>query len=153
MVLNSRKMLRSVHRLIPYPVQKTSLNPMVDREFRSISKHKMGRCDIMKVNDAISKGSELFSDENESTELTLFVRTSDEELKKWDRSKIFDALMRETSISEDAASIVAREVEKMIEGLEIEFITAPLIREQPTPNLSNMAYQDKEATHSPAFLC
>jgi len=102
---------------------------MVDREFRSISKHKMGRCDIMKVNDAISKGSELFSDENESTELTLFVRTSDEELKKWDRSKIFDALMRETSISEDAASIVAREVEKMIEGLEIEFITAPLIRE------------------------
>jgi ribonucleoside-triphosphate reductase len=25
----------------------------------------------------------------ESTELTLFVRTSDEELKKWDRSKIY----------------------------------------------------------------
>ena len=67
--------------------------------------------------------------EKESTELTLFVRTSDEELKKWDRVKIYDALIRETTISEDAASIVSREVEKMISELEIEFVTAPLIRE------------------------
>jgi ribonucleoside-triphosphate reductase len=71
----------------------------------------------------------LIPDSRESTELTLFVRTSDEELKKWDRVKIYDALLRETSISEDAASIVAREVEKMIAELEIEFVTAPLIRE------------------------
>ena len=65
----------------------------------------------------------------ESTELTLFVRTSDEELKKWDKVKIYDALMRETTISEDAAAIVAREVEKMISELEIDVITAPLVRE------------------------
>ena len=82
----------------------------------------------MKAVDSIQKTTELASDK-ESTELTLFVRTSDEELKKWDRVKIYDALMRETTISEDAASIVAREVEKMISELEIEFVTAPLIRE------------------------
>ena len=34
------------------------------------------------------------------------------EIKKWDRGRIFDALMRETTISEDAASIASREVEK-----------------------------------------
>ena len=67
--------------------------------------------------------------ERESTELSLFVRTSDEEIKKWDKSRIFDALMRETTISEDAAAIVAREVEKMIAELELDVITAPLIRE------------------------
>ncbi|OPY31967.1 MAG: anaerobic ribonucleoside triphosphate reductase [Methanomassiliicoccales archaeon PtaU1.Bin124] len=71
----------------------------------------------------------VYSDDKESTELSLFVRTSDEEIRKWDKSKIFEALMRETTISEDAAAIVAREVEKMISELEIEVITAPLIRE------------------------
>lgn len=67
--------------------------------------------------------------ERESTEISLFVRTSDEEIKKWDRSRIFDALMRETDISEDAAAIVAREVEKLIGELQLDVITAPLIRE------------------------
>jgi len=59
----------------------------------------------------------------------LFVRTSDEEIKKWDKSRIYDALMRETDISEDAAAIVSREVEKMIGELQLDVITAPLIRE------------------------
>jgi hypothetical protein len=85
--------------------------------------------DIMKATESIQKSNDIFSDGKESTELSLFVRTSDEELKKWDRAKIYDALMRETTISEDAASIVAREVEKMISELEIDVITAPLIRE------------------------
>ena len=71
----------------------------------------------------------IWSDEKESTELSLFVRTSDEEIKKWDRNRIYDALMRETTISEDAAAIVAREVEKLIVSLELDFVTAPLIRE------------------------
>jgi len=84
----------------------------------------------MKASEIMQRPSgELFSDGKESTELSLFVRTSDEDLKKWDRAKIYDALMRETTISEDAAAIVSREVEKMISELEIEVVTAPLIRE------------------------
>ena len=67
----------------------------------------------MKASESMQKTGDLFGDK-ESTELSLFVRTSDEEIKKWDRSKIYDALMRETTISEDAATIIAREVEKMI---------------------------------------
>jgi ribonucleoside-triphosphate reductase (formate) len=83
---------------------------------------------MMKATEAVQRSSDIGSDK-ESTELSLFVRTSDEELKKWDRAKIYDALMRETTISEDAAAIVSREVEKMISELEIDVITAPLIRE------------------------
>jgi len=71
----------------------------------------------------------IWADEKESTELSLFVRTSDEEIKKWDRNRIYEALIRETTISEDAAAIVAREVEKLISELELDFVTAPLIRE------------------------
>ncbi len=65
----------------------------------------------------------------ESTELSLFVRTSDEDIKEWDKQKIHDALIRETNIGEDAAAIVAKEVEKLILSLDLDYITAPLIRE------------------------
>ncbi|MBI5000478.1 MAG: anaerobic ribonucleoside-triphosphate reductase [Euryarchaeota archaeon] len=69
------------------------------------------------------------SGNQESTEISLFVRTSDEDIREWDRQKIYDALIRETNISPDAASIVAREVEKLVFELNIESVTAPLIRE------------------------
>jgi len=81
------------------------------------------------MKSAESPRSTVPSSERESTEISLFVRTSDEEIKKWDKSRIFDALMRETDISEDAAAIVAREVEKLIGELQLDVITAPLIRE------------------------
>ena len=54
------------------------------------------------------------SDDKESTELSLFVRTSDEEIRKWDKARISTSLIRETTIGEDVAAIVARKVEKMI---------------------------------------
>jgi ribonucleoside-triphosphate reductase len=65
----------------------------------------------------------------DSTELALFVRTSDEEIRKWDKKRIFEALMTETDIHEDTAIIVAHEVEKLIRKLKIENLTTPLIRE------------------------
>ena len=58
----------------------------------------------------------------ESTEIGLFVRTSDEELKKRDKQRIYDALVRETDINEETARIVAREVEKMVSKMDVEYI-------------------------------
>jgi ribonucleoside-triphosphate reductase len=66
---------------------------------------------------------------SEATELALFVRTSAEEIHRWDRQKIYDALLRETDIHPDAAKIIAKEVEKLIANLEIDVLTTPLIRE------------------------
>ena len=65
----------------------------------------------------------------DATDVALFVRTSDQEIRKWDKKRIFETLMRETDIHEDAATIIATEVEKMISNLSIEYLTAPLIRE------------------------
>jgi ribonucleoside-triphosphate reductase len=65
----------------------------------------------------------------DATDVALFVRTSDQEIRKWDKKRIFETLMRETDIHEDAAMIIATEVEKMISNLSIEYLTAPLIRE------------------------
>ena len=42
---------------------------------------------------------------NDATELALFVRTSQETIAHWDRTRIIDALVRETYIDVDTADI------------------------------------------------
>ncbi|MCL1984012.1 MAG: anaerobic ribonucleoside-triphosphate reductase, partial [Methanomassiliicoccaceae archaeon] len=76
-----------------------------------------------------NKNTKQVSKKGESTDTILFVRTSDEEIKKWDRARIYDALIRETDANEDVASIISKEVEKMIVKMDFDYITAPLIRE------------------------
>ena len=66
---------------------------------------------------------------SDATDVALFVRTSDEEIQKWDKKRIYETLIRETDIHSDAAMIIATEVEKLIANLNIDFLTAPLIRE------------------------
>src|SRR4030042_1136944 len=70
-----------------------------------------------------------FKEELETTDMALFVRTSDEAMLGWDRQRIVDALMRETYVDFDTAKEIAREVEDLIATSKIKMITAPLIRE------------------------
>src|SRR3990172_10023053 len=70
-----------------------------------------------------------FKGEVETTDMALFVRTSDEAMLGWDRQRIVDALIRETYVDYDTAKEIAREVEETIATSKIRMITAPLIRE------------------------
>ena len=65
----------------------------------------------------------------ETTDMVLFVRTSDEDLLDWDRQKIVDALVRETYVDNDTAEKISIEVEGQIKKSKIKILTAPLIRE------------------------
>jgi ribonucleoside-triphosphate reductase (formate) len=65
----------------------------------------------------------------ETTDLNLFVRTSEETISDWDRSKIVDALIRETMVDRDTALTISRGVEDLIMKSGIKVVTAPLIRE------------------------
>jgi len=65
----------------------------------------------------------------ETTDLNLFVRTSEETISDWNRSRITDALIRETYIDYDTANEISKEVERMIWKSEVKMVTAPLIRE------------------------
>lgn len=67
--------------------------------------------------------------DQEATDLSVFVRTSADNIISWDRKKIVEALVKETGIRPEVANIIGVEVEKQINGLAIETITAPLIRE------------------------
>ncbi len=59
----------------------------------------------------------------------IFVRTSRNEIEGFDRSKIVESLIKETGISRELAEEIALEVERGIKALDLEFISAPLIRE------------------------
>ncbi len=84
----------------------------------------------------------------ETTDLNLFVRTSEETILDWDRSKITDALIRETTIDHDTAADISREVEKMIQKSGIKVVTAPLIRELVNAKLIEKGLESSRKMHT-----
>src|SRR5512137_1498418 len=91
---------------------------------------------------------ELFSHEVETTDIALFVRTSDEAMLGWDRQRIVDALMRETYVDFDTANEIAREVEDLIATSKIKSITAPLIRQLVDTKLVERGLEQARKMHT-----
>jgi anaerobic ribonucleoside-triphosphate reductase len=89
-----------------------------------------------------------FKEEVETTDMALFVRTSDEAMSGWDRQRIVDALMRETYVDFDTAKGIAREVEDLIATSKIKSITAPLIRELVDTKLVEKGLEQARKMHT-----
>jgi len=91
----------------------------------------------------------------EATDLSVFVRTSGDDIIAWDRNRIIEALIRETGVKPELATIIGVEVEKQIRGLAIETITAPLIRELVDVKLLEYGLEETRRKHtrlgSPVF--
>lgn len=84
----------------------------------------------------------------ETTDLNLFVRTSEETISGWDRSKIVEALTRETTIGTATAEEVSLDVEEMIRKSNIKTITAPLIRELVNAKLIERGLEAPRKMHT-----
>ena len=84
----------------------------------------------------------------ETTDLNLFVRTSEESISDWDRTKIVDALIRETLIDHDTASEISKEVERMVRKSGIKVVTAPLIREIVNAKLIEKGLETSRKMHT-----
>jgi ribonucleoside-triphosphate reductase len=84
----------------------------------------------------------------ETTDMALFVRTSGEAMDWWDRSKIVDALLRETFIDEGTAEEISLEVENEIRRSGIKVITAPLIREVVNAKLLERGLEAERRLHT-----
>jgi ribonucleoside-triphosphate reductase (formate) len=65
----------------------------------------------------------------ETTDITLFVKTSSEDVARWNRQRIVDALIRETDVDVETADAISKDVEKQIMSSGISLLTTPLIRE------------------------
>ncbi len=85
---------------------------------------------------------------SETTDITLFVRTSGEEIARWDRRRIVDALLRETDIDTETAEAVSREVEKQIVASGIAVLTASLIRELVDAKLIERGLEQARKMHA-----
>lgn len=85
---------------------------------------------------------------NETTDMALFVRTSSEAMDGWDRSRIVDALLRETFIDEGTSEVISLEVENNIRKSGIKVITAPLIRELVNAKLLERGLEEHRRQHT-----
>src|SRR4030042_375308 len=86
--------------------------------------------------------------ERETTDMALFVRTPSEMLSDWNRQRIVDALLRETTIDRDSAERVSREVEEQILSSKISLVTAPLVRELVDAKLIEYGLEEARKMHT-----
>jgi ribonucleoside-triphosphate reductase len=84
----------------------------------------------------------------ETTDLALFVRTSNEDLVTWNRERIVEALVRETLIDPDTARKISKEVEEMIVTSRISMVTAPLVRELVNSKLIEYGLEKARIMHT-----
>ncbi len=84
----------------------------------------------------------------DTVDLTLFVRTSDEEVVRWNRQRIVDALIRETDIDDATADAVSREVEKQLMNSGISLLTSTLIREMVDAKLIERGLEHARGKHA-----
>ncbi|MFH1347987.1 MAG: anaerobic ribonucleoside-triphosphate reductase [Candidatus Margulisiibacteriota bacterium] len=86
--------------------------------------------------------------EPEATDLSIFVRTSTDDIVAWDREKIVSALVKETGLNREIASIIAIEVDKQIRALNVKSMTAPLVRELVDVKLLEYGLEDARRKHT-----
>ena len=84
----------------------------------------------------------------ETTDITLFVRTSGEEVARWNRRRIVEALIREAMIDEATAEAISREVEKQIVSSGIGLLTTALIRELVDAKLIERGMEQERRLHA-----
>lgn len=85
---------------------------------------------------------------HDTTDLTLFVRTSGEEVVEWNRQRIIDALVREAGIPQETAAEISREVEKQIFASGIKTLTASLVRELVNAKLVERGMEKARRMHA-----
>ncbi len=84
----------------------------------------------------------------ETTDLTLFVRTSGEEVARWDRRRISEALIREAAIDAATAEAISKEVEQQIVASGIGLLTTALVRELVDAKLIERGLEQARRLHA-----
>jgi len=80
--------------------------------------------------------------------MTLFVRTSAEDITGWDRRKIVDALIREAGVDLATAEEISREVADRIASSGIDILTSALIRELVDARLIERGMKEATKLHA-----
>lgn len=84
----------------------------------------------------------------DTTEFALFVRSSEDTIRQWDRSRISRALIREANLDQDTAEEIAREVEEIIVTSNVRRVTSSLVRELVNAKLVEHGLEEYRRRHS-----
>lgn len=84
----------------------------------------------------------------DSTDIALFVRSSQDDMLGWNRQRIVDALLRETFIDRDTAEKISKDIELTIQAGKVKTITGPLIREMVNAKLLEMGLEEARRMHT-----
>ena len=84
----------------------------------------------------------------ETTDMTLFVRSKGEEVDRWNRRRIVDALIRETGIDVATAEAVSIDVEKGLFASGVSVLTTSLIRELVDAKLVERGLEKARRMHA-----
>ena len=84
----------------------------------------------------------------DSTDIALFVRSSQDDMTGWNRQRIVDALLRETFIDRGTAEKISRDIEVTIQAGKVKTITGPLIREMVNAKLLEMGLEEARRMHT-----
>ncbi len=84
----------------------------------------------------------------ETTDMALFVRTSQEDIMGWDRQRIVRALLRETMVDRDTAENISCQIEEFIRSSNVKMVTGPLIRELVNAKLLELDLEDARRMHT-----
>ncbi len=79
---------------------------------------------------------------------SMYVRTSRNTIEAFDRKKIVESLILETSLPREIAENIAREAEAELRRLKLEFISAPLIREVVNVKLLEHGFEEARASYT-----
>jgi ribonucleoside-triphosphate reductase len=102
---------------------------------------------IMPLQKAKEKAFRQIS-KDDSTDLALFVRTSEEDIIGWNRQRIVDALLRETFVDRDTAERISIDVELTVQKAALKTITGPLIRELVNAKLLELGLEEARRMHT-----
>ncbi|MFA5180688.1 MAG: anaerobic ribonucleoside-triphosphate reductase [Syntrophales bacterium] len=84
----------------------------------------------------------------ETTDMTLFVRTSGEEVDQWNRQRIVDTLIRETGIDPETAAAISKDVEKGLFASGVSVLTTSLVRELVDAKLVERGLEKARRMHA-----
>ena len=116
---------------------KTAKAYILYREQRSQARRRQARTGLQ---DAMAQ-------DGEATDFALFVRTTDDKILTWERSRISHALVRETNLSEELADKIAAEVEDVIFNSGVKHVTSSLVREIVNAKLVERGLEEQHKRH------
>jgi len=79
---------------------------------------------------------------------SMYVRTSSNTIERFNRKRIVDSLVKETSLPKEVAEIVARETESELRRLNLDFTSGPLIREIVNVKLLEHGYEGARSDYT-----